>query len=93
MATNNAEYWARRMKLLEEALADQGFDYVQNLEKQFDRAIAQIEKETAAWYQRFADNLSLIHIYTRSGVQHGGGCGAGYPDRATRGAAQSGVGT
>lgn len=65
MATNNAEYWARRMKLLEEALADQGFDYVQNLEKQFDRAIAQIEKETAAWYQRFADNNGITYIQAR----------------------------
>lgn len=65
MATNNAEYWARRMKLLEEALADQGFDYVQNLEKRFDRAIAQIEKETAAWYQRFADNNGITYIQAR----------------------------
>lgn len=65
MATNNAEYWAQRMKLLEEALADQGFDYVQNLEKQFDRAIAQIEKETAAWYQRFADNNGITYIQAR----------------------------
>lgn len=65
MATNNAEYWARRMKLLEEALADQGFDYVQNLEKQFDRAIAQIEKETAAWYQRFADNNGITYAQAR----------------------------
>lgn len=65
MATNNAEYWAQRMKLLEEALADQGFDYVQNLEKQFDRAIAQIEKETAAWYQRFADNNGITYAQAR----------------------------
>ena len=53
------------MKLLEEALADQGFDYVQNLEKQFDRAIAQIEKETAAWYQRFADNNGITYAQAR----------------------------
>lgn len=65
MATNNAEYWAQRMKLLEEALADQGFDYVQNLEKQFDRAIAQIEKEAAAWYQRFADNNGITYAQAR----------------------------
>lgn len=48
------------MKLLEEALADQGFDYVQNLEKQFDRAIAQIEKETAAWYRGLSITTDLL---------------------------------
>lgn len=47
------------MRLLEEALLDTGYDYVQNLEDQFDRAILAIEDEIAAWYRRFAQNNGI----------------------------------
>lgn len=53
---NNADYWARRFKIMEDALKDQAYDYAVNLEKQFDAAIAQIDTQMRAWYQRFADN-------------------------------------
>ena len=52
----NAEYWAERMRLLEEALHDKALGYYANLEKQFNTAIKDIEKDIRAWYQRFADN-------------------------------------
>ena len=53
---NNADYWARRLKIMEDALKDQSYEYVKNLEQQFDAAIAQIDTQMRAWYQRFADN-------------------------------------
>lgn len=53
---NNADYWARRFKIMEDALKDQAYDYAKNLEQQFDAAIAQIDTQMRAWYQRFADN-------------------------------------
>ena len=53
---NNADYWARRLKIMEDAIKDQAYDYAKNLEQQFDAAIAQIDTQMRAWYQRFADN-------------------------------------
>lgn len=50
----NDAYWVNRMKVLEKALLDTGYEYVQNLEHQYDKAIKSIESELAAWYQRFA---------------------------------------
>lgn len=56
---NNADYWARRLKIMEDALKDQSYEYVQNLEQQFDKAIAQIDTQMRAWYQRFANNNGI----------------------------------
>ena len=53
---NNADYWTRRMKIMEDALKDKSYEYVKNLEEQFDIAISDIEKQLRAWYQRFSDN-------------------------------------
>ena len=56
---NNADYWALRMKILRDALLDQSYSYVENLERQFDLSIAEIERLIAVWYQRFADNNQI----------------------------------
>lgn len=53
---NNADYWANRLKIMEDALKDQSYEYVKNLDKQFDVAITQLDTQIRAWYQRFADN-------------------------------------
>ena len=53
---NNADYWARRLRIMEDALQDQSYEYVKNLEEQFDAAIADLDKQIRAWYQRFSDN-------------------------------------
>ena len=50
----NDEYWANRMRILEESLLDTGYDYVKNLERQYATAIQDIESQIAKWYQRFA---------------------------------------
>jgi len=47
------------MRILNEALLDKGYEYKLNLEKQFDTAIINVEKEMAHWYQRFAKNNDI----------------------------------
>ena len=56
---SNADYWAQRLKKMEEALLDHSYTYVENLDKRFDAAIADIEKSIALWYQRFAVNNEI----------------------------------
>ena len=55
----NAAYWAQRMKNMEDALLDQSYSYVENLEKQFAAAQAEIERQLARWYQSFATNNEI----------------------------------
>ena len=59
MARRNDAYWSRRIKLLEDSLKDRSYSYVENMERQFMAAQAQVERELAVWYQRFADNNSI----------------------------------
>ena len=65
MAIPNAEYWARRMEITNAAMLDHGYAYMQNLEGQFDRALASLEKDISAWYQRFADNNAITYTEAR----------------------------
>ena len=55
----NADYWARRMKNMEDALLDQSYSYVENLDAQFRAAEAEIERQMSAWYRRFAVNNDI----------------------------------
>ncbi|MBQ7295999.1 MAG: minor capsid protein [Clostridia bacterium] len=56
----NENYWANRIKIAQDKTLDRIYDeYVANIEKQYDRAICDIEKDILAWYQRFADNNEL----------------------------------
>nr|DAO74033.1 MAG TPA: minor capsid protein [Caudoviricetes sp.] len=55
----NDAYWANRMRILEDALLDTGYEYVQNLERQYDKAIRDIETDIAHWYQRFTKNNEI----------------------------------
>ena len=53
---NNADYWAQRIKRMEDALKDESYEYVENIERQYDAATANLDTQIRAWYQRFADN-------------------------------------
>ncbi len=53
---NNADYWARRLKMMEDALKDRAQEYVSNVEQRIDEATAQIDLQIRAWYQRLAHN-------------------------------------
>lgn len=55
----NADYWAQRMKNMEDALLDQSYSYVENLDAQFRAAEAEIERQMSAWYRRFAANNDI----------------------------------
>ncbi|MDR1692267.1 MAG: minor capsid protein [Oscillospiraceae bacterium] len=68
---NNAEYWARRMVILHTALEDRGLEYIHNLETQFDRAAASIERDISVWYQRYADNNAISYAEARKRLTAG----------------------
>lgn len=55
----NDAYWANRMRILEESLLDTGYEYTQNLERQYDAAIRTVESQIGAWYQRFAKDNGI----------------------------------
>lgn len=44
---------------MEDALLNQSYSYMENLDAQFRIAQAEIERQVAAWYQRFADNNEI----------------------------------
>ncbi len=51
---------------MEDAIQDKSYDtYVKNLEKQYDAAIREIDKEMRAWYQRFAENNEISYVNAR----------------------------
>jgi len=56
---SNADYWAQRLKNMEDALKDQAYSYVENMDRQFVEAQAEIERQLSVWYQRFADNNDI----------------------------------
>lgn len=55
----NKDYWARRMEILQEAQLKKGQTYLDDLEKQYRIALANIEREITLWYERFADNNKI----------------------------------
>lgn len=56
MAKNNKDYWARRVKRMEDAIKDEAYKDAVNLEREYTRAIHEIDTKINAWYQRLADN-------------------------------------
>ncbi|CAH1202962.1 hypothetical protein PAECIP111891_02172 [Paenibacillus allorhizoplanae] len=55
----SAEYWAGRMELLNEAQLAKGEAYVQNMNREYGKAMASIQKDLDVFYQRFAKNNSV----------------------------------
>ena len=56
---SNADYWAQRLKNMEEALLDRSYSYVENLNKQFAAADAELRQQMESWYQRLASNNEI----------------------------------
>ena len=58
----SSEYWRRRFEALEDAQTRKGAEYFSQLEKQYQKASAAVQKEVNAWYARFAVNneISLV---------------------------------
>jgi len=55
----NAEYWRKRVELLESALHDHGIEYFERLERDYIKAMASVEQDISVWYQRFAKNNEI----------------------------------
>lgn len=58
----NSDYWAQRFRLMNDALQDKSYSYTKNLEKQYNSAIADIDTQMRAWYQRFANNNAISYV-------------------------------
>ena len=56
---SSKDYWARRYKAMEEAILDKAYADAENLEKQFNTAIHDIDVQMRVWYQRFAKNNDI----------------------------------
>ena len=55
----NQDYWKERFETLNESLLKDGMDYYDEAEQIFRRAQRSIDRDIAAWYQRFADNNKI----------------------------------
>lgn len=53
---NNSEYWRKRFEALEEASNNISTEYLNRLEKDFDKAIAKINRDIMVWYDRLSIN-------------------------------------
>lgn len=52
-------YWAARMETLNEALLGRGESYIRTMNSEYGRAMASIQRDVDAFYQRFAVNNSV----------------------------------
>lgn len=55
----NRDYWKERFLLLEQSQNQKGTQCYADIERQYRRALKQIEGQIAAWYQRFATNNEI----------------------------------
>ena len=52
-------YWAQRMEQLNEAQLAKGEAYVQNMNREYGKAMFSIKKDIDVFYQRFAKNNGI----------------------------------
>lgn len=55
----NETYWKNRFEILENAQLEKGVFFYENLEKQYKKAIDEIEKDLSKWYMRYAKNNQI----------------------------------
>lgn len=53
------EYWQNRFALLEKALTKNSATFYKNIERKYNRAIKDLEKDLSYWYGRFAKNEGI----------------------------------
>lgn len=53
------EYWAKRFEALEEAQMNKGAAYYAEIEKQYNKASREVQKEVEKWLTRLAENNEL----------------------------------
>lgn len=54
-----SDYWKNRFTQLEESQNQKGLEYYAALEREFEKAAQQTDKELAAWYSRYANNEGI----------------------------------
>ena len=61
MSNKKKDYWQKRFELLEEAQNRKGAEFMEDVERIYNRAIRETEKEISEWYVRFAkkEGISL----------------------------------
>lgn len=59
MSVKSSEYWAKRFEMLATALLDKGERYAVDAEREYKKAIEELEADIAKWYMRFAKNNSV----------------------------------
>ena len=57
----SAEYWRRRYKAIEEKMYGISEKTSSEIKAICDSTLANIEKDIAVWYQRFADNNAISY--------------------------------
>ena len=62
---NNADYWARRLKTTEEAILNDAYKNVQDIEQVCKVAITDCDTLIRAWHQRLAANNNLSYAGAR----------------------------
>lgn len=61
----NKEYWQKRFVMLEESQMKKGSNYYASLDKEFQKAMAGMERDIQGWYQRFADDNQVTMAEAR----------------------------
>lgn len=61
----NSSYWAKRFEQLEDALNNKGVEYYHDLERLYQKASNETEKEIAKWYRRYATNEGISFAEAR----------------------------
>lgn len=59
---NNSEYWKKRFELLEDAQNKVSEKYVEVLKEEYDKALANIERNITTWYTRIANNNEVTYV-------------------------------
>lgn len=55
----NRQYWKERFEILQESQMAKGEEYYRELDKQYRKAINEIESQMARWYGRIAENNEI----------------------------------
>ena len=56
MQLKSSEYWKGRFDQIEQSANNQSVEYIQSLDKKYQKAAKEIDGKINAWYQRLADN-------------------------------------
>lgn len=56
---NNSEYWIKRIEELEKAELENESQYIEQLKKEYEKALNNIKKETRNWLARFSVNNQI----------------------------------